>query len=411
VGDVPKGLPSGQPQPDEEFSFKNAEMAFGPNSRPLGWYRWASWFAQKIHESGVLPDQIKTHNAAFAVLCKGDELGLPPFAAWNLIYFTKAGRLALMSKGALAVVQSKPTFDGYKEWLEGEGETLKACAAAKRKGQEAIVKEFSHADADTAKLLGPRVNQYGKSYDSTYDLYEKDMLLSRVRARVLDIAFAAELGGIPIEGVAEDIDAAEGRRTERPKQATPAGTKDEKTPLGLPPGRTDPLIEELKRGATKQPEPVAVERSPFGPAFDEAKAGLMEGLKKPPAEPELLELAPGDVKLISERAEIERSVDEAFGSGAPDSAQPGPEARDETPAAAGSLSQDPVVPKSTRPICPKCGKRMHRERGCDACFMKERAAREASGQKSAPPCPRCGTALNAMNGCDVCGYPGEADFR
>jgi ribosomal protein L37E len=43
--------------------------------------------------------------------------------------------------------------------------------------------------------------------------------------------------------------------------------------------------------------------------------------------------------------------------------------------------------------------------------MKERAAREASGQKSAPPCPRCGTALNAMNGCDVCGYPGEADFR
>jgi hypothetical protein len=55
---------------------------------------------------------------------------------------------------------------------------------------------------------------------------------------------------------------------------------------------------------------------------------------------------------------------------------------------------------------------MHPARGCDACFYKEREAREAAGKNvDAPPCPRCHAALNAMNGCDVCGWPGEKDFR
>jgi hypothetical protein len=414
VGEVPKALPSGQQDvaPAEEFNLKNADLAFGPNQRPLGWYRWASWFAQKIHESGVLPIQIKTPNAAFAVLCKGDELGLPPFAAWNLIYFTQAGRLALMSKGALAVVQSKPTFDGYKEWTEGEGETLKGCAVAKRKGQEPTVKEFTYEDAATAKLLGQRVNQYGKSYDSTYQSYLKDMLLSRARARALDIAFAAELGGIPIEGVAEDIDASEGRRTERTRAASAsAGSGEAKAPLGLPPGRTDPLIEELRRGAQqaanpRPAEPVVSLRTEVVQTAD----GVRFQTPREP-EPELPELAPEDVTLA---AEIERSVDEAFGRGAPDSAKPGPVPQESGTPAAGTLPQDPVVPKARkkRPECPKCGKPMHPARGCDACFYKEREAREAAGKNvDAAPCPRCHAVLNAMNGCDVCGWPGEKDFR
>lgn len=157
-------------------------------------------------ESGFLPEQIRTAQQAFVIMVSGAELGLKPMAATKFLYLTKARRVALMTKGALAVVQSKPTYDGYREWIEGEGREMKACAWAKRKGQEGLTKEFTYLDAEVAGLLKERRTREGTSYDSTYQSYLKDMLLSRARGRVLDIVFAAELGGIPIEGVAEDID-------------------------------------------------------------------------------------------------------------------------------------------------------------------------------------------------------------
>lgn len=246
--DIPKALPSGQG--DDEISLKNAEVAFGPGGRTIGWYRHAAWLAEKIQRSGTLPEQIDSPEKAFAILCKGDALGLGPEASWGFIYITKAKRLAIMSKGALAVVQSKATFGGYSERIEGEGKEMKAVAMAQRKGFPVTIKEFSYADAETAGLLEKRRNFKGQEYDSTYQSYLKDMLLSRARARALDIAFAAELGGIPVEGVAEDIDVMEERKSGR----LPTGTHEAKPPLALPPGKPDPLIEELSKGHREEPK-------------------------------------------------------------------------------------------------------------------------------------------------------------
>jgi hypothetical protein len=377
-----------------EFSLANAEVLFG--NRSIGWYRWASWFAEKIQGSKMIP--FDSPQEAFAVLCKGDELGLPPFAAWNLLYMTRGGRLSLMSKGALAVVQSKPTFEGYTERIEGTGEDMKAVATAKRKGFQPTTKEFTFKQAERAGLLKPRTNQYNKAYESTYQTFLEDMLLARARARALDIAFAAELGGIPIEGAAEDADMMEERRRS-PAPAVPAEKPKDKKLLG--PGR-DPLIDLVSRPAA---EPLEAELVP---------ATLVETV---PVWDDKKELEKG-------MAEIEKSVEDAFGPSeekrAAEPAQPGagtpaeggsaPGGADHPPAGPAPGSATPKAAGPKRPTCPKCGKRMHPTRGCDACFVREEKAKEALGVTPAAPCPRCKAPLNIMNGCDACGYPGE-DLR
>lgn len=237
--------------PDETpiTDLSNADVVFG--NRTIGWYKWAAWFSKKCFDSGLLPEQIKTPQQAFAILCKGDELGLPPFGAWQFIYLTKAKRLALLGKGALAVVQSKPMFESYSERIEREGTPeMAAVAIAKRKGMEAIVKTFSVADAEAARLL-----EKGKDYFGPWLGFLKDMLLSKARARALDIAFAAELGGIDLEGVAEDIAAAEERKAAVRAQPQARQQIREARRPALPPGTEirDSLLDEV----SKRPEMVA----------------------------------------------------------------------------------------------------------------------------------------------------------
>lgn len=215
-----------------------------PGARTPGFYRWAAWFAEKCHSSGALP-HVRNPAQAFTILCKGDELGLKAFASWSWIYLTSQGRLAIQSKGALAVAQGSPMFGGYREWIEFEGTPdMVGCAEAIRRGFPPTVKKFSMADADKAGLLKQRRNQRGETYDSTYQSYLKDMLLSRARARALDIAFAAELGGIPVDAAAEDAEMMDERRSGRQQPALPSG-----------PAPVDPVLQGLKSGKSLLLEP------------------------------------------------------------------------------------------------------------------------------------------------------------
>lgn len=300
-------------------------------------------------ESGFLPEQIKNAQQAFVIMVSGAELGLKPMAAVKFLYLTKARRVALMTKGALAVVQSKPTYDGYREWIEGEGTSLKACAWAKRKGSEGITKEFSYADAEVAGLLRERRTREGQTYDSTYQNFLKDMLLSRARGRVLDIVFAAELGGIPVEGVAEDIDMMEGRRRGQSDRLTSSAEYSEPRP---PRTTEDPLLKVI--ASTK------------GPVIDTEAREIID---------------PAFVKVIDEQ------VEEIFGSGPPPAVQPATG----TPAATTSLVRDKSG-RSTTPAGPGAG-------GGDLSVRPPEAA-----------CSRCKHKLNLMGGCDVCGWPGD-DIR
>jgi len=206
-------------------------------------------FATWAFESGYLP-QVKNVKQAFTILARGAELGLPPFASWRYIYQTRGGKLALETKGALAVCSAHPVFEDYSEWIDKEGtEEMTAYAQAKRKGRKAVIKTFSMDDANTAGLLQrPKSRSTGQEYDGTYQSYLKDMLQARARGRVLDIVFPDVLGGIPVQGVAEDIDMMEERREPRVKRAP----FQQPAPKQLPEGkRRASILDEL---SGKKPE-------------------------------------------------------------------------------------------------------------------------------------------------------------
>lgn len=160
-------------------------------------------------ESGLLPEHIRNPKQAFAIMARGAELGLKPHASWRWLFMTKGGKIAMESKGKLAVCQAAPSFEGYKEWVENEDiepEKWKAVAVAMRRGRADTIKEFSYLDAQRANLVQQKRNKRGELYDGTYQLYLKDMLLARARDRCLDLAFADVLGGMPSREIMEEVE-------------------------------------------------------------------------------------------------------------------------------------------------------------------------------------------------------------
>jgi len=216
-------------------------------------------FATWAWESRYLPNHIQNAKQAFTIMQRGAEMGLPPFAAWRFIYQTRGGKLALESKGALAVCQSKPSFEDYSERIEGEGDGMRGVAVAKRKGRQPTIKEFTMEDAKRAGLLKRPKNKQGNEYDGPWQAYLKDMLLSKARERSLSIAFAAELGGIPVEGLAEEIEARQAERAPtkgvglRERMQALRG----ETPKALPEGQKGSMTN-LIQGKDFTPEPIVV---------------------------------------------------------------------------------------------------------------------------------------------------------
>ena len=216
-------------------------------------------FATWCFESDYLPNHIKNVKQAFTIMQRGAEMGLPPFAAWRYIYQTKGGKLALESKGALAVCQSKASFEDFQERIEGEADGMRGVAIATRKGRKPTIKEFTMEDAKRAGLLKRPKTREGREYDGPWQAYLKDMLLSKARERALSICFAAELGGIPIEGLAEEIEARESQKAEaaqglRARMHAIEGGQ----PKALPAGTATASMTDLIRGKDLVVEPIVV---------------------------------------------------------------------------------------------------------------------------------------------------------
>jgi len=305
-------------------------------------------YAEACYRSNLLPQQIKNGAQAFALMAAGLELGLKPWAAWRSLYLTKAGRVALQTKGALGLVRKSGLLADYKEWTEGSGETLKGCVMAKRVGQpSAIVKEFSWEDAKTAKLLEKRRSGSGGEYDSTYDLYLKDMLISRARGRVLDEGFSDVTLGIPTEGIAEDADAAEQER----RGSVPVEAK----PVVQGP---DPLLQQIQQN----------ERAPrVDPALEAA---------------------------------ISQSVDEALPSPSTTEGAPEQDAPQQLPPPAATPAPGPARERVIAAA----------EKALGVPPPGTPAARAAEKPAAKTKCERCGTRLNELGGCELCGWPGK-DLR
>jgi hypothetical protein len=268
-------------------------------------------YATACYNSRLLPSHIQGASQAFVIMDNGRALGLGSWAAWKLIYITKHGRIAIMSKGALAVAQASPRFENYDESIEFEGsDQMQARAVAKARGHRGVVKIFTLADARLAGLLVRPKNRRGDEYDGPWQAYLKDMLLARARDRALSIAFAAELAGIELETIAEDADRLD--RGAAPVEVVgPAVQETAAAPRALPEASRDPLVAMLKGQAS--------------PDTSKAAAAVAAGSRKdrggPPATvPPKAQVAapPAAVAILQEAVEainrhaIDESVEQAF---------------------------------------------------------------------------------------------------
>jgi hypothetical protein len=207
-------------------------------------------FARWNFESGLLPEHIHNTKQAFAIMARGAELGLKPHASWRWLYMTKGGKIAMETKGKLAVCQASPSFLGYKEWIENEEEPPEkwvAVASARRRNRDDTIKEFSFKDAERAGLTRQKRNRKGELYDGPWQGYLKDMLLARARDRCLDLAFADVLGGMPSKEIMEEV---EEKQIREIRGVSPAQAKAK-----------DPMLDIVtgKKPAPAEPETVEAE--------------------------------------------------------------------------------------------------------------------------------------------------------
>jgi hypothetical protein len=339
-------------------------------------------YATACYRSGMLPEHIKSPQQAFVIMDNGAELGLRPWAAWKLIYITKQGRIATMSKGALAVVQASPNFEDYDERIELEGtDEMRAVAIAKRKGRKATVKTFSLEDAKAADLLTRKKNRRGEEYDGPWQSFVKDMLLARARDRALSVAFAAELAGIELETMAEDADRLDAGKASSPAQPVGAPKElpaDTEEPKALPPAKADPLLMHTLKAARGE-APVAA--TPPAPA------------PAPAPEPS--------------REEIETGVDEALGP--PEAPLPPPPKKTQKKRVKpGDIIHGTrrvlEVDDEGRPLVVEKLSKEELEALHPAMKADAPARQAADGTKT---CPRdyCGAPLNLLGDCDACGWP------
>jgi hypothetical protein len=139
--------------------------------------------ASELHKSGLLPSHIKSPQAAFAVIQKGLELGVPP----------------MYSMSNIIVVQGKPTANAelmlaliYRDQGDNaiifEESTAQKCTVAYKRRQWPAPRLYSFT-IDDAKTAGLLSNQ-------TWQKYPKAMLRARCVSAVARLAFPDSIGGM-----------------------------------------------------------------------------------------------------------------------------------------------------------------------------------------------------------------------
>jgi hypothetical protein len=384
-------------------------------------------YATACYNSRLLPDHIKNGQQAFVIMDNGRELGLRPWAAWKLIYITRQGRIAIMSKGALAIAQASPRFENYDEHIELEGtDEMRAVAVAKARGFKPVEKRFSLADARAAGLLDRKRNREGKEYDGPWQAYLKDMLLARVRDRALAIAFAAELAGIELETLAEDADRLETGAKPTPAPAAVVGVPREAAteaategPKALPEGKPDPLmLHVLGQQSPARVADVAPKPSP-GPAPAPKPSPVQAEIDKsvdeafPQRQPEPKKVVKKGRReyRVGDIIHGTRRVVEVSDGGIPIVEKLSDEEIAELKVAGDTIEAKPQKKDPTQPPYPAhlddgvwyCD--AHGSYGCPGCAAAVTAA--AAAEQAPKFCPRsyCGKPLNLLGDCDACGWP------
>lgn len=169
------------------------------------WHRPASAegamrIAKFLSRSALVPKDFQNKPDDIVVaMMYGRELGLGTLAALQNIAVIN-GRPTVWGDSALAIVQQHPDYEFHREWIEGEGDEMRACCYIQRRGAPEDAEPqgiFSVADAKLAGLLG---NKQGP-----WKQYPKRMLQCRARGFAIRNVFADALRGVSIREEVEDI--------------------------------------------------------------------------------------------------------------------------------------------------------------------------------------------------------------
>lgn len=123
----------------------------------------------------------------------GMELGLKPMAAIQNIAVIN-GRPSIYGDVLLGLVKTHPQFDGIVETLDKA--TMTATCEIRRRGHAMVVRTFSKADAEKARLWGK---------EGPWTHYPERMLLMRARGFACRDQFPDALRGISLREEAQDI--------------------------------------------------------------------------------------------------------------------------------------------------------------------------------------------------------------
>jgi hypothetical protein len=146
-----------------------------------------------VVQAGMQPRGINTAEQATIIIMHGLEVGLAPMAALQSISLIN-GRPGLYGDGMLAVVRASGLLERFSERLVAE--PLQAVCTVKRRGEPALTRTFSKADAEKANL-------WGKA--GPWTQYPNRMLQMRARGFALRDGFADITKGLGMREELEDI--------------------------------------------------------------------------------------------------------------------------------------------------------------------------------------------------------------
>lgn len=154
-------------------------------------------FATLIHRTSLVPDAYRGKvGDCIAVIAYGLELGLNPMQALQNIAFVN-GKPSVYGDMLVALVRTSGMLEWMRETAPHEIEsTGKAVCEVKRKGEEAVKREFTQAMAEKAGLLQKA---------GVWKTYPSRMLQMRARSWALRDVFPDVLRGLYAREEAEDI--------------------------------------------------------------------------------------------------------------------------------------------------------------------------------------------------------------
>lgn len=211
-------------------------------------------FAQYVVDSGFAPKGVDTVSAALVAIQMGFEIGLSPMQAIQNIAVIN-GRPSVWGDAVKALVLASGQCTDFREWFEGDGDTLTAWCEINRRGYSPTVRSFSVGDAKTADLskkAGP------------WQQYPKRMLQMRARSWACRDAFPDALKGLLVAEEARDME---------PIDVTPVTPKREVLAIDIQAIQNGeaPAPEASKASASDSPQPKAQKKTTAPAAFDRAK--------------------------------------------------------------------------------------------------------------------------------------------